>query len=144
MVLSGKSRNTFNASILVIIGMALAPLLWVVLPFAETRFFPVVINTAIIRAVETKSPWTEFYGESTRIRDCTFDHIEWFYSVTGSASVRVPLNILERPKIRPGGQFEFGPWELPLSEDQLRKQSFALVYHRCPFIPWITGSIFYP
>lgn len=104
---------------------------------------PVVVGTDLTRIVGDDENHTTINGVATKIRDCTYLKMEWFYGDEDGRSVLVPLKILEGSKIREDGQFGFGPWRLDLEESLVRDQSFALVYHRCHPM-WDTITEFWP
>lgn len=118
------------------------------LSHAEGRIFPVVGGTHITRAVPTVAgiPQTEgqtlFYGHARKLRACDFDHIDWYIMEDGAAS-RVDVTIYERGKVRPTGEFAFGPWGVFLTRDDLVNKSWATVWHRCHAL-FLTATKFYP
>ena len=111
-------------------------------PVIEGKFLPVVVDTVLTKTISEGKSQTIIYGSSTRDRDCTFSYLEWFYG-NSDGSVLLPLEILEKPKIRDDGVFDFGPWRVGLEESLVKSQSFAIVYHQChPF--WKTQTKFWP
>ncbi|WP_176083100.1 hypothetical protein [Martelella sp. HB161492] len=121
------------------------------MPKAEGYAFPVVEDTDITRTVtyERPSEWqatmrleTIFYGIAEKRRACSYDHVDW-YLKTGRGDVKVNITFYEPDKIREAGDFAFGPWGTMLTPDQLKHQSYAIVWHRCHF-GWLTATHFYP
>jgi hypothetical protein len=109
----------------------------------EGNIWPVVENTRIIN-VRDDGLTSTFDGDAHKIRDCNFTGIKWFVGQhDGPGRSEAQLLILERDKLRNPSPFAFGPWAIRLSEDDLRQNSFAEVYHNChALFPTITR--FYP
>jgi len=107
----------------------------------EGYFYPVTEATMITRAERDTDAWTRIWGQAARRRACSFQRLEWRLGDDRAFSV-VDLVFEEGAKVRGDGTFEFGPWLLHLSPDQLRKRSYAIVYHRCHWL-WLTQTRFY-
>lgn len=112
-------------------------------PHIEGRLWPVIVGTDITRALPQPDGSTIFYGRATKLRLCSFDHVEWFWRAQDGMELKVPVHILEPSKIRRAGGFEFGPWQVPLSKSSLLHESYAVVWHRCHMLG-LTASRFYP
>jgi len=122
-------------------------LIWPILvtfgPDIEGRLFPVVVSTELTKITEEDETHSMIYGTSRKIRKCSFYKMEWYYGSPRGENVLVPLEVMERSRIRDNGEFTFGPWMLNLDKELARKESFAIVYHRChPF--WMTKTHFWP
>ena len=102
---------------------------------------PVVNNTEITK-IEKDGNYTLIWGESYKLRECSFENIKWRFG-DSEYSINVSLDILEPSKIREGGRFTFGPWRVHLTEEQLINSSFAIAYHDC-HVGYQTQTIFYP
>jgi hypothetical protein len=109
----------------------------------EGNIWPVVRGTQITE-VDDDGVTSVFFGVSEKVRDCSFERIEWFIGdPLGGMRSPVQVIFLDRDKLRPAAPFEFGPWGVRLSEETLREGSFAEVYHDChPLFPTVTR--FYP
>ncbi|WP_424967346.1 hypothetical protein [Dinoroseobacter sp. S375] len=106
----------------------------------EGRLFPVVKRAQITSVDALGETRSVIYGTSSRLRSCAFRRVDFFLG-TPEANARVDLDMRETSKVRPGGEFDFGPWLVQLTPDQFPR-AFAVVKHRChPF--WLTESLFY-
>ena len=107
----------------------------------EGDFFPVT-NMGVIEAHAAEGEtWTRIWGHSFRLRHCSFDHLSWYLGHEDDDS-RADLIFEEGTKVRSNGRFDFGPWLVQLTPQQLFGRSYAIVYHRChPF--WLTETRFY-
>lgn len=113
-------------------------------PFVEGKLWPVIAGTHVTWAKEMADGTTIFYGTSTKLRACSFDHVEWYWrSEADGIEVQVPVSFGEKAKIRRPGEFAFGPWSIPLSKQALLHESYAIVWHRCHAFG-LTASWFYP
>ena len=111
-------------------------------PHIEGYYFPVVGNTRIENVVQIDDFVVAFNGEADKLRDCKFEKIEWYYT-SGYNSVLVPIQTSDQTLTISPGIFLFGPWKIKLTEEQLRKNSYAIVYHSC-HPGWLTETKFYP
>lgn len=112
-------------------------------PKIESVIFPIVRNVQVQKFEFIDKSHTQILGSAEKLRECTFLKLEWYYGKPDSAHVLVPVKFLEGNKIREGGLFDFGPWEISLGVDQIKNQTFAIVYHRChPF--WVSETKFFP
>lgn len=128
---------------LVLLGMIVWPFMVTLGPKLEGRLAPVVVGTHLTRVVPDDETHSLVYGSSTKRRECTYLKMEWFYGEPNGQHVLLPLEIMERSRIRENGEFGFGPWRLNLNADLVRDESFALVYHRCHPL-WDTVTEFWP
>ncbi|KQZ49692.1 hypothetical protein ASD54_12195 [Rhizobium sp. Root149] len=114
----------------------------------EGKIFPVVAGTDVTKIVKSTSKIDElpgqilFYGKARKVRECAYDHIEWFMT-DGGIDTRVDIALYESDKIRRPGEFQFGPWGTKMTAEELRYRSYAVVYHRCHWL-WLTATHFYP
>jgi hypothetical protein len=111
-------------------------------PYLEGLLFPVIVGTDITRAVQQDDGSTIFYGRATKVRACYFDHVDWYWR-DGDGEVKINVRFLESPKIRKGGDFAFGPWQVWLSREDLLRETYAIVWHRCHPLG-LTATKFYP
>ncbi|WP_425090484.1 hypothetical protein [Tropicimonas sp. S265A] len=102
---------------------------------------PVVTPANLTRIEPAESRWSLIWSNSERLRDCSFEGIEWRIGEPGASSL-IDLVFLERSKVRPSGVFDFGPWKLHATREQIEERSFAIVRHRCHFL-WLTKTTFY-
>lgn len=127
----------------------------------EGRYWPVTERMAITEDVEIGDNWTTISGTMTKLRDCEFVEMRWFYG-TPDARSSVQYRIEEGAKVRKKGAFNFGPWSVQLSIEDLksyqtadgyRSASYAEVYHDCPLFrfagvtlhkPWTTITQMWP
>ena len=125
-------------------GLSIYPSLMVTIPVIQMKYFPVVANTHITELVENEfMGYTIFSGQADKVRDCGYDHVEWFIGHPDDPNkTRVDLIIDEGTTVRTVGGFKFGPWKVRLTPSQLIYNSFAIVYHDCS--GWMNKSIFYP
>lgn len=116
--------------------------LWSLAPSIEGRLFPVVDETRFTIIEDAEDPgWSRAWGESRRVRECNFVGAE-FRLVVGSRFTIVDHVFEETAKVRDDGWFDFGPWRVHLTGEQLRERSKSFVTHRChPF--WLTRTPFH-
>lgn len=108
----------------------------------EGMIFPVA-DVFYINTAEDKDNdgWAELSGTFKKTRECDYHDIEWFWQGETN-STRIPLKY-PSAKIRSKGSYEFSNWLLYMPYDQIKDQSYAIVYHEChPF--WKTKTKFYP
>jgi len=119
-----------------------------VLSHAEGRVFPVVAGTDVTRAVGSVKGipnidgQTVFYGHAKKLRNCSFERVEW-YLIDGGVSSRVDVAFYEMGKVRHPGDFSFGPWGIMATRKELMQNSWAKVFHRCHPL-FLTVTNFYP
>lgn len=107
----------------------------------EGRVFPVVRDTQVTRIEAEGTTRSLVWGSSRRLRDCSFVRLEWRIGIPVHYTV-IDLMFLEGSKVRHGSIFDFGPWQLHATPEQLAYRSFAKIVHRChPF--WLTETSFY-
>lgn len=91
---------------------------------------------------------TLFWGTAARLRpECNFVRLEGFLGERQRRYVPITV-ILGKPKVRPDGEFTFGPWIAKgITPKQLRENTFMDVYHQCFIfgfpVPWLVKSHFY-
>lgn len=122
-----------------IIGLILSPFVDDTFRSVEQTTHPVVIDVTIDR-IEAVEGGSLFWGTFKKQRNCAFDRVDWWY--TGDIEVRIPLDIREPPKSRSLGSFEYGPWWVPLSKDELLNKSKSSAVHIC-HSGWRTISPFW-
>lgn len=112
-------------------------------PTIEGNYFPVV-STASITNIESVSPTlTRVWLRSTKLRDCRYEEIEWWYGERppGVAN-RITVVFEEPPQQRDTGDMVLGPWLVALPAETLMSNSFAYVTHNCHVL-WDTRSLFF-
>lgn len=110
-------------------------------PSIEGRHLPVIKWTTIDRIEpDPVRGGSLIWGRSFRKRPCEFYALNWYWQVD-DRRVRVPVTFIEKPKIRGLGWFEFGPWHIPLSRDEIERQTFAIAEHECHGL-WRTATTF--
>ena len=106
----------------------------------EGHWLPVIKDFEIERIEPADYFNIELYGDFDKVRDCSFDHIEWYFG-TPELSTKLDFQFREETDIKRQGQYGFGPWRINVQRAQF-EQTFATVYHRChPF--WLTATPFY-
>lgn len=86
---------------------------------------------------------TLIWGDFARLRPaCQFRAAAWWLDGNGT-SVPVIVEHLRGSIARAPGLNRFGPWRLSIPPDQLHL-SRAVVYHKCPWRPWLTETHLYP
>ena len=114
----------------------------VIMPKIEGRFYPVVIETVIAR-VEPRAPGSTIWGSSVKIRpECRFKEVEWelggpFKGIGMTGFMR------EGVKLREGGRFDFGPWDVQAAPADFLRYGRGWAVHQCPHRPWLTYSLFW-
>lgn len=106
----------------------------------EGAVFPVVAPAEITEVERSGEFYSTIYGTSERLRECRFVSIEFTF---GRGGAGVPYEFLERPKNRPSGEFEFGPWRIGLPPSDIRRSLHSVVTHQCPWRWWKTRTVFY-
>ena len=107
----------------------------------EGLIHPVVTKGEITRTEVVGETGTRIWGHSQRLRDCNFVGLSWRLGDLSHYSV-ADLIFEEGTHVRPGGYFDFGPWVVQLTPDQLDSGSYAIVYHRCHPL-WVTETFFF-
>lgn len=104
---------------------------------AEGSMFPVVADVELLKV--EKTPYgTIIEGTARKERPCDFLKVEWFLNTKDGISP-ARMRSLEGTKVRPTGDFKFGPWVVALTPDELLTSSSSQVRHRCHwFFPTIT------
>lgn len=107
----------------------------------EGRLFPVKDHAAITDF--------DFNGESTRIsgtaerhRECKLRRIEWYYGSPDGESTRVDVVRRKRPYFIEEGSYVFANWEIFLTPDEVRNNSYAFAVHTCHIL-FDTVTLFY-
>lgn len=104
----------------------------------EGSYFPVVDNVRLTSVTDTNAGNTIISGSFTKLRNCRFLGIRWFYGKE-DASVLVPSEFHSPPKIRTTGEQEFSNLEVELDSHEVLTNSYAYVYHECrPY--WLLGE----
>ncbi|URF48407.1 hypothetical protein M8007_09055 [Dinoroseobacter shibae] len=109
--------------------------------YVEGRLFPVTRDTQLTRIEQSDPGWSMIWGHSVRQRQCSFVRLEWRIGTPSHYSV-IDVVFLEGSKVRGDGIFEFGPWKLHASQDQIENRSFATVVHSCHPL-WNTETHFF-
>lgn len=107
---------------------------WTNMPVLDGFIRPVVGEVVFTRIEEDGPTHILVWGRSEKYRDCNFDGLEWRIGDQENW-VRVHHSFIEGSKIRPEGGFDFGPWRIQATMDDLN-QSFAYVTHHCYDVPF--------
>ena len=108
----------------------------------EGRHFPVV-GFFEVQGISSYGAGTKLTGTMSITRPrCNFHHIEW-YLATPYRRTLLGLNFMEGAKVRPGGWQDWGPWVLDVPMESM-DQTVAVVFHQCPYRPWLTQTHLYP
>ncbi|PWE26808.1 hypothetical protein C4N9_20445 [Pararhodobacter marinus] len=136
------SRVDFFALGFVLMALIL-PRTFPLLGRVEGFLFPAATDFTITR-IETDSPSTTLiWGHLTRVRAaCEFRAVAWALDGNGT-SVPVIVEHLRGSIARPEGRSAFGPWRLSIAPDQM-PATHAVVFHQCPWRPWLTETHLYP
>lgn len=105
-----------------------------VVPYIEGRLLPVVTSAHVTTVSPTKEyGWVEIYGELDKLRDCSFVDLEFMYETALGKAVTVQHRFAEPSAVRPAGNFNFGPWLIQVTPDQLRSEAnvYAYAVHDC-------------
>lgn len=116
-------------------------------PFLETRFFPVVNSFHILRA-DTVGPGKVAIDLAfNKRRSCEFISVIWYHGKPDGMFNRAIIDTTNVANIiynRPLGNQRLGPWVLHIPRrDLFNNNSFAEVIHRCHIL-WPTVSRVYP
>lgn len=123
-----------------ILGLILSPFVDDTFRSFEQTTHPVVTDVTIDK-IEAVDSGSLFWGTYKKQRNCSFDHVDWWYIDT-NVDVRIPLDIRKTPKSRSLGTFEYGPWWVPLTKEELLNKSRSAVVHVC-HSGWKTISPFW-
>ncbi len=135
----------FNILFAFLMGLVFLPFIATMGPVVEMKLDPVV-SRSVITHIERNDVLEEmlFWGEATKLRQCNYDHVEWFSGDPNGAHSRLTMEIKENGAINnKGDKFAFGPIKVYINEYQLRNNTFAVVYHDCHWF-WLSQSVFYP
>lgn len=137
------SRVDFFWLGVVLVALIVPRFLFPIIGKAEGLFFPAATDFTVTR-VETDGPAsTLIWGHLFRPRpDCEFRAVAWALDGNGT-SVPVIVEHLRGSVARPAGRSEFGPWRLSIPPAQMAN-SHAVVFHQCPWRPWLTETHLYP
>ena len=111
----------------------------------DGRYRPVV-TPAILTSPKPMPPPAFRYtwgATSTKLRDCNYIRVEWFLGTPNGRSELVSSEFLGPPEIRGVGQLQWDKLAISLYPDDVLRGSFAYVFHKCPFTPWETRTLFY-
>ena len=108
----------------------------------EGRFFPVIDKTVVTHVERDIENRSLVWGHAMQLRDCSFVRLEWRIG-TPAHYAAIDVVFLDVAELRPDGVFDFGPWKLHATPDQVMKRSFATVVHRCHPL-WNTETVFWP
>lgn len=110
----------------------------------EGFLFPVVEDFEIETYERAGDVGTRISGHFTIVRPgCDFAGLEWVLKGV-SRDVVANVQFEEGTRIREGGRNDFGPWRIQLTERQIRSQSHAVAFHKCPYRWWITKTDLHP
>ena len=107
----------------------------------EGYFFPVAYADGITFQV-VEHDQTVLNGTMKKLRTCEFIGLQAFLTNPLGHRIIAPLRVGESLKLRPQGEFHWGPWivEIPIWNAQHNME--IMVYHRCnPF--YLTETSFW-
>lgn len=110
------------------------------LPPVEGYLYPVTGRAEFTRVEDVRPGYTIIEGHMDKLRPCNFDHIAVYLGSIRGGRARARITLLESSKTRPPGAFEFGPWEVQLTREQLLTNSYAVVTHQCHPL-WPTRTV---
>lgn len=122
--------------------------LFTVGPAVETQFFPAVSKLRILSVSSTDMRESRVEAEFTKLRGCEYLGIAWFRGDPSGKFERVPVVLMRKDgdtssPNRPTGTQKAGPWIIGVPPNEIGRNSFARLSHRChPF--WVTTTDFYP
>ncbi|WP_424967582.1 hypothetical protein [Dinoroseobacter sp. S375] len=108
----------------------------------EGRLFPVIEQTVLTHVEHDAHNRSLVWGHAMRLRDCSFVRLEWRIGTPAHYAV-VDVVFLDASELGEGGGYDFGPWKVHATPDQVLNRSFATVVHRCHPL-WTTETIFWP
>ncbi|HEY9155593.1 MAG TPA: hypothetical protein VIM69_10700 [Opitutaceae bacterium] len=117
-------------------------------PALETTYWPVVSKLQIEKTEWQPDGWVKLRVRFKKLRDCEYVNLAWYKGNRPDDFERVAVIVQRDPKDtgspnRPLGTQRAGPWLVAVTEEELKYQSFAQLWHRChPF--WTTVTEFYP
>ncbi|WP_323022389.1 hypothetical protein [Pararhodobacter sp.] len=127
----------------VLVALLVPRLLFPVIGRVEGFLWPAASGFVVTRIEADGLASTLIWGELTRPRPaCEFRAVSWALDGNGT-SVPVVVEHLRGSVARPAGRSAFGPWRLSITPEQL-PVSHAVVYHQCPWRPWLTETHLYP
>lgn len=116
-----------------IIGL-IVPLLvmvWIIVPRAETRLYPVVTEVTVLSATDAGGGWTRLEVEADKLRDCDWRGISWFMGRRGGRSAPVRAYFSDPPQIRHVGRLHWSGLMVELPRDVVLRHSYGDVLHEC-------------
>lgn len=146
--LASWAFTVFKAFCAAIIFFAVAFTVYTIGPIIETRWFPAVSKLQILSLTATAEGGSVLHAQFTKLRGCEYLGIAWFRGSSSGEFERVPIVLLRREgdtssPDRPQGTQRAGPWIVSLPPEELRKNSFAQLSHRCHGF-WVTKTDFWP
>lgn len=113
----------------------------------EGYIFPVVTDFEIVNITPYKSGWSTVAGKFEKQRDCVFEGVRWYSgyeSFGNNSSVLVTSFFDDKPQIRNEGFQSFDLLRVQIDPDRIEGNSYAYVFHKCPWRGWRTKTVFYP
>ena len=135
-------RRAFSIfGLFALFGMMLVPIMATVAPIVEGSLLPVSTPARLDTVLPEGLYRSRIWGHAEKKRECSFKRLEWFYAPRLGLPVVAPVKFLAGTKSRGNGTFDFGPWVVDVSEDQI-EESYAYAFHSChPF--WEVRSLFF-
>lgn len=113
-------------------------------PELESRFYPVYDKFVILTITPIKPGWVRVQFRSTKYRICAPRGFVWFEGQADETSRIVDYDIVgERDGLLPEGDFVSLPYDMNVTEEELRTTVYAEVFSKCHFL-WLTKSVVYP
>lgn len=124
-------------------AIALAALIIHFGPAAETALFPVTSKFKVVE-FEAMETGTTVRFEFTKRRQCTLESLTWYRRIGEFRIAYTPMKLNGEPMIDQWtGRIRSARFFLPMTEDEIRKSSFATTRHRCHGL-WDTTTVVYP
>lgn len=109
----------------------------------EGGLFPVV-GPASLELVREVDGVTLYAAEAEKLRDCEWVRTEWFLGDIDGRAAQADMRHLDPPEVRTPGALSWDAIEVDLTDRQVRRNSYAYVYHKChgDWL-WETRSLFF-
>lgn len=109
----------------------LLALVWIIVPRAETRLYPVVTEVTVLSATDAGDGWTRIEVEADKLRDCDWRGIVWFMGQRGGRSAPVRAYFSDPPQIRHVSRLHWSGLMVELPRETVLHNSYGDVFHEC-------------
>lgn len=106
-------------------------MVWLIVPRAETRLYPVVTEVTVLSATDAGDGWTRLEVEADKLRDCDWRGIVWFMGQRGGRSTPVRAYFSDPPQIRHVRRLHWSGLMVELPRDVVLRHSYGDVLHEC-------------